>query len=46
MDKKALRAYIVFVVFALLFVLGLNFKEYEAVLEKAIKICFSCVGIG
>jgi len=39
-------SFILLFIFALFFVAGINLKEYAAVLEKAIKICFSCVGIG
>jgi predicted membrane-bound dolichyl-phosphate-mannose-protein mannosyltransferase len=35
-----------FIFFALLFILGLNSGEYRTILEKATKICLSCIGLG
>ncbi len=32
--------------FLLLFLIGINTKEYLAILEKATKICLSCIGLG
>lgn len=46
MDKSNFKPYLLLFFFALLFIIGINLKEYMAVLEKAVKICFSCVGIG
>lgn len=44
--SRNVGSYLILLLFVLLFVIGLNLKEYAAVLEKAVKICFSCVGIG
>jgi hypothetical protein len=46
MAFKEFRPYFLFLFFVFLLLLGINFQEYAAVLEKAIKICLSCVGIG
>lgn len=46
MDSSDFKSYLILLIFIALFIIGLNLQEYAAVLEKAIKICFSCVGIG
>ncbi len=35
-----------FLFFLLLLILGINMGETRAILEKATKICLSCVGLG
>ena len=32
--------------FLLLFILGINLGEVDAVFEKGVSICLSCIGIG
>lgn len=47
MQKRGyVKSYVLLVLFLLLLVLGINAGEVEAVLEKAISICLSCIGIG
>jgi len=38
-------SYFLLVLFLILMVIGINLGEVEAVLEKAITICLSCIGI-
>ncbi|MCX7990551.1 MAG: CD1871A family CXXC motif-containing protein [Proteobacteria bacterium] len=40
------KSYLLLIFFVVIFILGINFSEFSAVLEKAIRICLSCVGIG
>lgn len=40
------RSYVLLILFLILMVIGINAGEVEAVLEKAISICLSCIGIG
>lgn len=40
------KRYLGFLFFVLLLAIGLNLGEFKAVMEKATKICLSCVGIG
>ena len=44
--KKRKRPIIIFVLFLIIMVAGLSLGEYAYVLEKAISICLSCIGIG
>jgi hypothetical protein len=37
---------VLMIVFGTLLVLGINLGEVRVVLEKATKICLSCIGIG
>jgi len=37
---------ILFVLSIALMVIGIKMGEYEAVLEKAVTVCLSCIGIG
>ncbi|MCX7770586.1 MAG: CD1871A family CXXC motif-containing protein [Proteobacteria bacterium] len=46
MKIRVFLPYIFFLIFSALFILGINSGEYKSVLEKAIKICLSCIGIG
>lgn len=45
-DKKRINPFLLVVIFSLLLVAGINAGEVPAVLEKAVKICLSCIGIG
>ena len=45
MKKKKLPI-ILFVLFVAIMVVGLSLGEYAYVLEKAVTICLSCIGIG
>ncbi|MFA6810408.1 MAG: CD1871A family CXXC motif-containing protein [Desulfoplanes sp.] len=38
--------YILLAFFLLCFILGINLGEVDAVLEKGVAICLSCIGIG
>ena len=44
--KKRNLPFLLMILFALLIVLGINLDEVSAVIDKAIKICLSCMGIG
>lgn len=44
--KKRKLPIILFVLFVVLMIAGLSLGEYVYVLEKAITICLSCIGIG
>ena len=46
MQKIRPTPLILMLVFCLLLVLGINLGEVQVVLEKATKICLSCIGIG
>lgn len=46
MKFRVFLPYILFLFFSALFITGINSKEYISVLEKAIKVCLSCIGIG
>jgi len=39
-------AYLLFLVSILFIIIGLKQKEFQAVLEKSISVCLSCIGIG
>ncbi|MFW5863527.1 MAG: CD1871A family CXXC motif-containing protein [Desulfohalobiaceae bacterium] len=39
------RSYALLLLFLILLVIGINAGEVEAVLEKGISICLSCIGI-
>ena len=38
--------FVVLVIFIVLFIIGININEVSAVWEKAVQICFNCIGIG
>jgi len=38
--------YLVLVVFAVLFAVGLSLDEFRTALANAITVCLSCIGIG
>jgi len=38
--------FLLLILFALILVLGINLGEVPSVLEKAARICLSCIGIG
>jgi hypothetical protein len=38
--------FLLFLLFVCLLVLGVNLGEVPVVLEKAVSICLSCIGIG
>jgi hypothetical protein len=44
--KKRKLSLLLFAIFLLIMVAGLGLGEYTYVLEKAISICLSCIGIG
>jgi hypothetical protein len=44
--KKRNLPFLLMILSALLIVLGINLGEVSAVVDKAIKICLSCMGIG
>lgn len=44
--KKRKLSLILFVFFIVAMIAGLGLGEYAYVLEKAISICLSCIGIG
>ncbi len=44
--KKRKLPLILFVLFLVIMIAGLSLGEYAYVLEKAISICLSCIGIG
>jgi hypothetical protein len=44
--RKALFTYLGLIAFILLFLIGINTGETLAILEKATKICLSCIGLG
>jgi hypothetical protein len=45
-DEKRINPFLLVVIFSLLIVAGINAGEVSAVLEKAVNICLSCIGIG
>jgi hypothetical protein len=44
--KKRKLSILLFGLFVVLMIVGLSLGEYPSVLEKAISICLSCIGIG
>ncbi len=44
--KEILSPYLLLLFFVALFIIGVNSGEFVAVLEKAIRICLSCIGVG
>jgi len=44
--KRRKLPFFLFALFVILMIVGLSFEEYSSVLEKAISICLSCIGIG
>lgn len=45
MKRRKLSLFL-FALFVVIMVVGLSLGEYAHVLEKAISICLSCIGIG
>ena len=45
-NKKLLFTLLGLITFFFLFLFGINTGEYRAILEKATKICLSCIGLG
>jgi hypothetical protein len=45
MKKRKLPIFL-FILFVVLMAVGLSLGEYSKVLEQAITICLSCIGIG
>jgi hypothetical protein len=46
MKAKDIISYTLLLIFSAFLIAGINLNEYLAILEKAVKICLSCVGIG
>ncbi len=48
MKKRSwdILTYLGFFFFVLLFLSGINTGEYRTILEKATKVCLSCIGLG
>jgi hypothetical protein len=44
--KRRKLPLILFALFVVIMVVGLSLGEYGYVLEKAVSICLSCIGIG
>lgn len=44
--KKRKLSLLLFGLFVVFMIVGLSLGEYASVLEKAISICLSCIGIG
>ncbi len=44
--KRRKLPFFLFALFVILMIVGLSLEEYSSVLEKAISICLSCIGIG
>jgi hypothetical protein len=44
--KRRKLPLLLFVLFVVIMIAGLSIGEYSSVLEKAITICLSCIGIG
>jgi hypothetical protein len=44
--KRRKLPLILFVLFVVIMIAGLSLGEYAYVLEKAVSICLSCIGIG
>jgi hypothetical protein len=38
--------FLLLIIFLILSIIGINMNEVSAVWEKAVRICFSCIGIG
>jgi hypothetical protein len=45
-DEKRISPFLLIIFFTLLLVTGINAGEVPAMLEKAVTICLSCIGIG
>jgi len=45
-DEKRISPFLLIIFFSLLIVAGINAGEVPAMLEKAVKICLNCIGIG
>ncbi|MBN2688312.1 MAG: hypothetical protein JXR85_09075 [Deltaproteobacteria bacterium] len=47
MKKKIKKTpFVLFFIFLAMFIIGINVNEASAVWEKAVRVCFSCIGIG
>jgi len=46
MKKIRPTSLVLMLIFCLLLVIGINLGEVQVVLEKATRICLSCIGIG
>lgn len=46
MKNKRIGTVIVISVGVILIILGVITREYDAVLEKSVRICMECIGIG
>lgn len=44
--KKRKISIFLFILFVVIMIAGLSLGEYAYVLEKAVTICLSCIGIG
>jgi hypothetical protein len=44
--KKSTLPFVLILLFALFLAIGINLGEVSSVLEKAIRVCLSCMGIG
>jgi hypothetical protein len=44
--KRRINPFLPIIFFSLLLIAGINAGEVPAMLEKAVKICLSCIGIG
>ena len=44
--KRRKLPFILFILFVVIMIAGLSLGEYAYVLEKAVSICLSCIGIG
>jgi hypothetical protein len=43
---KRKKPWILFMVFLACLIFGLSVGEYRSVLEKAVTVCLSCIGLG
>ena len=43
---KELKPYIIFIVFLIVFTVGVAWGNVESMLGKAVRICLECIGIG
>ena len=44
--KRRKLPWVLFALFVVIMIAGLGLGEYRYVLEKAVSICLSCIGIG
>jgi hypothetical protein len=40
------KPYVIFVVFLIIFTVGITWGNVESMLGKAVRICLECIGIG